>query len=329
MSSKIYKHQPQASVASLQSVASLESDCSEPAEQQPSISPAPPPSRASNFPGRVPPQCPPDSSPHSFKLSPVVPRPSSLATPETTSSQIQRPSTWPVSEPNPGLNALFQQPVRLKKTYSAPSTSGSSSDTRSSQHSLFTVSSITSLRSTISEQSVYSEASRPDSSTSQRSARPTLALSSSNTGVGVKVEQILRGKMSTAAEPRDQRIALSHLSAYHARISDESSRAIESVLHGVGDDDSSSIEDTTSAICQLKETTGPQLTSSTTIDLDSLESSGGVGATQSPDSGLMVMTPEIENRRCVADSLAWQRRTRMLQIDYPRELDRGREQSRT
>ncbi|KAI1758858.1 hypothetical protein GGR53DRAFT_528325 [Hypoxylon sp. FL1150] len=313
-------HQPKSSVASLRSTTSLTSDHRESARQLPSISTAPQPSRTSSCL-----QWNADSSPRSYK-SPVVPRSSSLTTPDTpTSSQIQRPSTQPTSKPDPGLSALFQQPVRLK-SYSASTGSGTRSSTRSSQDSLFTTSSMTSLHSTVSGWSAYSEPGRPDSQTSQHSTRPVLALSSSNSGV--KAEQDRRGKTSRnspAAEPRDQRIALSHIYAYHARMSDGPARAMESVLGDTrADEDLSSFEGATPLAPQLKgtgeETTEPQSPSSDTNNPDSLESTDSVPTTQSPDSGLMVVTAEIENRRYVADSQAWQRRTRMLQVDYSKDL---------
>ncbi|KAI1773621.1 hypothetical protein F4818DRAFT_421138 [Hypoxylon cercidicola] len=317
-------------------VLSPENDHGKPAGQPPSISTAPPPYRTSSFPrmtvpGSVSSQCQADLSDHSYK-SLVVLRSSSSPSSYAASPQIQKSHTRPVSEPNPGLNALFQQPVRLKP-YSTSGPTGSGLHTTgesglrgaSLQDSLSTTSSMTSLRSHVSEWGTYSESSRPLSQASQHSTmqhRPVPASHSSD--LGIKAVQNLKGKTSKDSpvmELRNQRIALSCLSAYHAQISDQATHVIEPVSLNSGDGDLPSFEGELKRV--TAERTRPGSPSSNTTDTDSLASSESMLATQCLDSGLMTMTPEIVSRRYVADSQAWQRKSRMLQVDCPNDCAEG------
>lgn len=316
---------------------SLESDHNELVEQPLSISTAPLPYRASSLPkmivsGSVSPECQIDLPDHSDK-SLVVLRSSSSPSSHAATPQIGRPHTRPVSEPNPGLNALFQQPLRLK-SYSTSdhtglvplqaTTSGSSSGSPSLLDSLSATSSMTSLRSQMSELGAYSESSRTESQTSQYSTaqhRPVLASYSSDPGI--KAEQYIKGKTSRVlpvTEPRNQRIALSYLSAYYARVADQPAHVIEPVPSGSGSGGLPNFEGTTPKASQLigvtVERTRSGSPSSTTTDLDSLASAeDALAAFPPPDAGLMIVTPEIASRRDEADSQAWQRKTKMLQLD--------------
>ncbi|XXH04349.1 hypothetical protein Hte_010763 [Hypoxylon texense] len=295
-----------------------------PTNNPPSISAAPSSYRESSLPEMaisesISTKIQADSSDHSYK-SLIVLRSSSTPSLHAASPQIQRLHARPVSEPNLGLNALFQQPARLKShsesvptgTVALPKSSGSSSASSSLRESLYTTSSMTSLHSPISELDAYSEISRPESHTSQQSTthhRPALASYSSDPDI--KAKQNLKDTTKTSIdlsilEPRNRIIALSCLSAYYARLADQPARVKESVPLESGDSHSLGSEGIPSR---------PGSPSSTAADPDSSASTEDLLAPQPPNSGLMIVTPKIATRRDVADSQAWQRKTRMLQVD--------------
>lgn len=222
-----------------------------------------------------------------------------------TSSQIQRPRTEPAPESNTGLKALFQQPTRLKsRTASYPSKlvhlqTGPNDSTFSLQVSLVTMPSQVSLHSQVSELSTQERPSVASVQISQflvMHHRPSFASTKSEPTVKPVYTPI--DETSTA-----YRIALSQLYAYQARMTNRSSYEIEPVPTP---ENGATPEN---GVRSSFASTVPQSSQHAPTDVTALLDEGTAAA---QSSNYELMTPELNERRSIADSQAWQRKTQML-----------------
>ncbi|KAI1373043.1 hypothetical protein F4677DRAFT_235814 [Hypoxylon crocopeplum] len=262
---------------------------------------------------------------------------------DTTTSKIQRPYTEPGSEASKGLKALFQEPVRLKSystsypsrpVYSQTSPDHPSPTSPSLLDSPSTMSSITSLASYIYERRTDDGMSSIEFETAQLHAtqhRPLLTSSQSEQRTeGIHRPDSQTSRNSQAQYSRSQRIALSQIFVYQARVTSTPVVDEMSATPTYGKDIPLGLECASSQFHQSTSTEGELTRHASISSVVALDSSAPHESTIDPqdpqpsNSGLMILEPD--NRRGVVDSQAWQRKTRLLQLDLPNyhlEIDTG------
>ncbi|KAL7625952.1 hypothetical protein AAE478_002721 [Parahypoxylon ruwenzoriense] len=284
-------------------------------------------------------------------LSGIVPKPSSYQTYESSKALV--PGNMPLDsrddfpgrfyksldkpqpnlttvEPNTGLKSLFQEPVRLR-AHSASHSNGTvrvqitpkhaSSVSPSLPESLSTVSSTTSLSSQVSGLNTHDRPGSSELRTSQPRAHHYALSTASRSGAGAEREigqpahtpNYGTARTAPTMDSQSHHIGLSQLFVYQARMVQQPSRDARTTSPTPG-----------GAVLFELESTPPQSAIPPRIDMarssvprssSSLLSHQATVAPQPPGSRPVV--PEPGSRRDVVDSKAWQRKTRMFQLNVP------------
>ncbi|KAI0156717.1 hypothetical protein GGR52DRAFT_198561 [Hypoxylon sp. FL1284] len=261
--------------------------------------------------------------------TPIMLRSSCSVLFHTASSQAQTLPIQPVSEPDSGMRVLFQHPIRPKSnSTSDPSreiplhtTAGiSHSRSASLQSSMSKTPGTAYLRSIFYKRvsSRKSSSLEPQAFQCSRTQhRAVLALSSSDPGAKAVHDPRDTERDLPVMKPRDDRVALAHISTYYARMT-EPGHMKKPVQSGPTGDSPPGIKSTAWTVSQLKKATKeqirPELASPVTSCPGSESARNYLLTARSPDSGPMIATPRSTSGKDVADSQAWQRKTRMLQI---------------